>query len=293
LEYRGFLWMLLTLGILKESFVMKKLIKIIADISKHEYPHFWPSFLEDTFKLSRVAPHSALEMTKTIVEEYFSTRNDVSSMQYTLLQKSLIANLQGIVHGIVLYHLDNGYHVILTRSNLQNSLQFNEFQKNNPYPSPTENHPQTLQECQTNTKLAFEILQNLIACLDNHDIFWTSSCMETLIKYILMDENDDEFTINVLNCFNELLTRPTVPFGASLFVFTIQNQLTRIFLHHLYLSQNENFDRMPDEYTTRIINVVENILLNHLDTFTDCSIGPFHDFLQGFADFTFSLVQFY
>lgn len=291
--------MLLTSSILKESFLTKKLIKIIVDISKHEGPHYWPSFLEDTFQLSRVAPRLALEMTKTIVEEYFEARNDVSSMQYLTLQKSLITNLQGIVHGVVLYHLNNGYQVLLDRSKSHNLTQASEFQKNqhNPYPSPTENIPLMMQEYQYNTKLAFEILQNLITCLSDHDIFWSSSCMETLTKYLdfgrSADQNDNEFTLDVLNCLNELLVRPTVPFGASLFVFTIQSQLTKVFSQHLDLTQNENFELVPEEYTAKIINVVENVLLNHLDIFSNCGFQQFHNFLQGFADFTFSLVFYF
>ena len=74
-EYRGFLWMLLTTRKYERiPYLERKLLKLIVDDAKHNYPNQWPSLMDDLFNLQSVTARIALEALKSVIEEFMAAR---------------------------------------------------------------------------------------------------------------------------------------------------------------------------------------------------------------------------
>jgi hypothetical protein len=282
---------MLACGVLKEGYSKNKLVKLIVDIGRHDYPQHWPSFFQDTFQLNSISPSIGLMLTKTIVEEFYSSRQDISTTQSTTIRAALNSNICEILNGVVLYNLQNGYNALSGASPVSDSPLFSS-QKSpteTHYPSPTSLVPLTSFEYKQNSKTAFEILQQLITVSANQDLFWTSNCINVLLKYALVDPNDYEWTYLVIQCLDELFSKPTISLGATSFLPAIMDKMCAILSNHLHLFRSDQIDILPDGYTTKLIDLLDHLISNHLDSFKVMNKLKLQQLLVQMCHFTYSL----
>ncbi|KAI9203895.1 armadillo-type protein [Polychytrium aggregatum] len=81
LELKQYLWNTLkTENRFFAAYVTNKIIKLVVDIGKVEYPREWPNFFHDLYTIQKDTCNSLrLRLLKTVVEEFVSSREDADS----------------------------------------------------------------------------------------------------------------------------------------------------------------------------------------------------------------------
>lgn len=281
LHYRGFLWMLLNRGF-TEAYILKKLVKLIVDIARHEVPHHWPTFLSDIFNLHQSNTSTGLLLLQTSIEEIFGSHVDLSTAQSTILKDTVISNLDSILNGMLLGTLQNGYLNLSGGKPVYNmpliigskNQAFETMLPSPTSPTPTDSIPAT--------RIAFEALIQLLIHA-KHESFWTFHCIDLILKFTLLDTEQLEWTIYSISCLEELFSRPSLPQTAMLFVPTIISKLGDILVHQIMLRKA---DESNDAYSTKTLDLLKHVFGKHLDL-SKSHVEPFQALLTNFMDFTF------
>ncbi|KAF4531885.1 hypothetical protein B566_EDAN000914, partial [Ephemera danica] len=76
-------------------FLRNKLVKLIVDIARHDWPHFYPDFMSNIIELIQTPEHTALGLVfaRTASEELGASREDLSSARRDELRRLLLAQV--------------------------------------------------------------------------------------------------------------------------------------------------------------------------------------------------------
>jgi hypothetical protein len=264
----------------KERFVRNKLVKVVVDFAIHDFKN-WNSYFDDVIQLMAVDPTIAMVLLKTTVEEFFDGRG-ITTNQSNVLRLGVNSKMPSIME-VVLFSLQNGVRALRG----EGLLAVSPVSSSSPYPSPTHVVPQTVSEVLQNSKLAIECLQILISHGQNQDYFWTQQSIELILHYASISEDQYDWSMISLGVVDELFAKPTLSLGATAFLPKIMDAISFLLQQHVELFRRDELDHLPEGYTTKVIDIWDKIVSNHLESFSIMDHEKFVLLLSRMIDFTF------
>ncbi|KAJ3055169.1 Exportin-6 [Rhizophlyctis rosea] len=97
-DTRSFLFRVLTTSHQRfPPFVTNKLVKLVVDIAKKEFPHDWPDLMQQVYDLRQSSLMLCLVLCKTICEEFVANREDMPAARKADLKMHLLQEVPSIM----------------------------------------------------------------------------------------------------------------------------------------------------------------------------------------------------
>jgi hypothetical protein len=219
-ETRRFLWAFLTSTYnILPAFVLNKLLKLIVDIARYEYPLRWPTFFQEVFALGNNHTTLSLLLLKTVSEEFVAPRNDLRLSRRMELKHQFTEEVPQIIKFMLSVLSD-----LYTKSCMQNGRSSFSPAKGSLdwQPSISENLSPTnlladgvgeLSEADLATCThCLNTLLLLFAWIPLSDRFYIRAATEIILKYCQFN-SDSNVAVGTLaiSCLNEIISRKYVP----------------------------------------------------------------------------------
>jgi hypothetical protein len=283
LQYRGFIWNLMISDKYSEPFLRNKIVKLVTDLARHEFPQYWPTYINDLTNLQYVSIPIALNALKTTSEEFLGNRQGISSNHCNMLKQEFINNLPQI-NKIIFQILQTG--LVIANGGTMN-LQIHpiiQFEKGMEFnPSPVSANTVSATEMESNINVCFEILQNILASIPDHNEYWNPRFLEIVLNYTSLNSMESDLVIHPIDYLTELFSRPSLSAEASKLVPTIMKK-TNGFIKRLLSAYGTDMEYMiPDQYLeliriiTKLLDLMTYIFSSHLDSSTSADINEVTD----------------
>lgn len=279
LHYRGLIWNLMISGRYSEPFLRNKIVKLVADLARHEFPQYWPSYIDDLRNLQSVSISIALNALKTTSEEFLGNRQGISSNQSNKLKQEFINNLpqiNKIIFQMLQIGLDFGNSAMLNHQ----IHSVTQFEKGTEFiPSPISVSTISTSEMEVIIKLCFESLQNILSSIPDHIDHWNPVYIEIVLNYLFLNSVNFDVLIHPILYLTELFAKPSLPTEASKNISKIIKKINE-FIRKMLITYATDFeDILPDQYLdliriiTKVLDLMGNIFANHLETIISTDIN--------------------
>ncbi|XP_012256638.2 exportin-6 [Athalia rosae] len=266
-------------------FVRNKVVKLVVDIARHDWPHFYPDFFSNILQLlgHKHTRLLGLVYLKTASEELATPREDLPLHRKTELLR--------LFNSLVPTALE-----VLTDLLVETTKQQNRSGTITPPPSPTSSQSAPLQgrtvldveglaagngEICT---LTLEVLAHLFTWITLTDHFPSNllSAIFTCAKYHdSMNGRQIEIAVQALTTINELLYRPCSPSAT-------ESLLLQIFQRGIELFQSmEHLESVDESYLEKITEYLQLFITNHLKKVESCPKFPVNALLEVLYHHTF------
>ncbi|KAJ3292274.1 Exportin-6 [Borealophlyctis nickersoniae] len=304
-------------------YVANKLSKLVVDIGRKEYPQDWPTFMHDIFALKDRSLILCLVLCKTVVDEFMSTRDDVSAARKAELKAHLLQEAPAIVL-LALEVLTAIYdRCILAPPAFASPVDGLDARfgigLHSPVKSPHSLHlpsigispskggfPTTpVSSTSGDTilhgghisgddallcQLALDILHSLLAWIPLSDTLHVPQVLTTIFKFVQL--NDDS-TVAMgsmgMTCLNELMSRNYVPREFLTFLMLISQQVCELLR---YLTDDSNgtpkIIGLDETYRMKFTEFLDHFVGKHIGRAEATADFPLNEFLILLFKFTFS-----
>ncbi|KAI8902977.1 hypothetical protein BC833DRAFT_571458, partial [Globomyces pollinis-pini] len=293
LQTRSYLWDLYQSNrFIGFPFVQNKLAKLIVDAARHQYPTYWPAIFEDICNIQNISLSGSLLLIKTVSEEFYSSRKDISSEQSSRLKAALQDNFPKLLL-IISSTLSSNFMILTTGNDAGSDITMPGIQATPTgklIPNPMWQGENGITEFKNLTKISFDILQQFLHIVNNHDYFWNTQFLDLLLKYSLLNQTDFDFNIFSISCLNELLSRPQQPKNALHHFNSIFSNLVYILeLSNKRFLQNDQLeDNNFELFISKTIECIKQFGLFYLDGLISVNHTLIVPFITAFYTFTFN-----
>ncbi|XP_065345250.1 exportin-6-A [Cloeon dipterum] len=292
------------------SFLRNKLVKLVVDIARHDWPHFYPDFFDTILQLVHSHDHTALGLVfaLTASEELVSPREDLSSARKDELRRLLllqVPNLFRALTAVLQRQLDRQKNKTFTPPPSPTHGQIDSCTAENSSPSgslllsgmlaaklgtpgPSKTNL-TDEEDQAVCSLALTALAQYLSWVPL-DSYLTPELIKILFLYAALPENaqvcsGDSLSLGVqaMCAINELLYKQCVPaewhdlllemFGS---VFALLQKLL-----------SSGLESVEETYLEKFSEFLRVFVTNHLHRFEGNGRFPMSEFLNLLLRFTF------
>ncbi|XP_046621831.1 exportin-6-A isoform X1 [Neodiprion virginianus] len=266
-------------------FVRNKVVKLVVDIARHDWPHFYSDFFSNILQLlgHRHTRLLGLVYLKTASEELGTPREDLP-----LHRK---AELLRLFNSLVPTALD-----VLTELLVETTKHQNRSGTITPPPSPTGAQSAPLQGRTVLDVeglaagsgeiciITLEVLAHLFTWITLTDHFSTNllNVIFTCAKYRdSMNGRQIETAVQALTTINELLYRPSSPSAT-------ESLLLQIFQRGIELFQSiEHLESIDESYLEKMTEYLQLFVTNHLKKVESCPKFPVNALLEVLYHHTF------
>jgi len=289
-----------------EQFVMTKLIKVIIDIGRCDWPMFYVSFFDELILLTKKEDTRSLGLIalKMTSEEFISSSETVSTDRRKELKILLLEKVPQILQ--ILTEILNHEWKCCFGSDNRNQ---NHVSIVTPPPSPGSNTnlfgllksaDPLLGELQVNLMDigdgSFKVIKNTIKCLTQYftwiqiDQNVSTEMLNSIFKYarlsfISSNQKTDQISVEALKCVNELTSRNCFP-------ALMQDALVKVFRNTFFLiqqsvSSQDTFDRLDNDYVKHMQIFLRLFVVHHFSRMQSNNTFPLTNFLHLLTNFTF------
>ncbi|TPX42179.1 hypothetical protein SeLEV6574_g05717 [Synchytrium endobioticum] len=283
-------------------FLLNKMVKLVVDIAKQEFPHEYPDFFGSIYALKASSITLCLTLLKTIAEEFSQTgRQDVSAARKNELIQTLVILSSTITpsgsplpesaftDGMSMFSPrklpgGNSFPSIgMSPSRPRNSLFSQDLFVHGGRITPRN---------ATNSGLALEIIQTLLAIIPL-EVSTSSYLMDTIDVLYKFAQLNDEATVALgtlaIACLNELMSRNYVPPGQFVdFILNISvhmGEVMRFLTDESPLSTLPRLSDIDEMYKSKCIEFIQHFMSQHFARAQ--GQFPVESFLELLYKFTF------
>ncbi|KAH0561394.1 hypothetical protein KQX54_016533 [Cotesia glomerata] len=264
-------------------FVRNKIVKLVVDIAKHDWPHFYPDFFSNILQLlgHKQTRLLGLIYLRTASEELATPREDLPIQRKTELLRLLSSQVSVTLEALTV--------LLCETMKLQNRSG-----TMTPPPSPTGQNvlPRAPLDvdalsigCSEICIVTLEVLAHLFSWIVPTDYISINllDAIFTCAKYHdSMNGKQIEMVIQAMTTINELLYRPCSPSITETLLLQIFNNAVALF------QIMERLDSVDESYIDKTTEFLQLFVTNHLKRVESCSKFPINTLLEVLYHHTFN-----
>ncbi|KAJ3327375.1 Exportin-6, partial [Blyttiomyces sp. JEL0837] len=294
-----------------EKFVCNKLIKVVVDLGKADYPREWPEFFDNVFHLKSVSFVLMLAILENATDEFMSRQNRLGSMKQRELRMAMTERAPHIISlcimvlnsviemagasGPFLSSADSASSISI---GLHSPTRHNDFWRlPSVGDSPSRNsigedldgsgilyqNVQITGENAAACEYCLNTLHHFLAWIPLTNEFYIQSILEILVKFI---RTFDNLSLLAFVALNEILSRKHIPQDCSEMLMSASWKVCEVI--RFVTSEGKSDDILEGLYKIKIIDFLESFVSMHVNRAEVSSQFSLSQFLLIFYEFTFT-----
>ncbi|KAI9357324.1 armadillo-type protein [Zopfochytrium polystomum] len=292
-ELRENLWNLLVArGSRLPPIALNKLVKLIADLGKMEFPQSWATFFDDIISLRFSSLEISLKMLKVAVEEFTSPKGGTATLRRQRLKHGLTSQSAKIIATVLPI--------------LQDWLQHTADSPSSPLFSGAIGLPprdsafiSTIPSRQINgykdqpaaiCELSLQIIALVFAAVPISEDLFVPSVVGICLKFARVTKGDQtDFACLALTTINELLSHNYIPPDFVEFTLRLSLEVCGLLRYLLSKSNSDSslLECLDEEYRVKFIDFLQCFVAKNVKRAESIPGFPMDDFLSLLFQFTF------
>jgi hypothetical protein len=265
------------------------MINLVVEVARHDYPNYWPSYLDDIVNLQSLSLSTTLAIIRTTVEEFLGNRKGISSVKSKEIKLHLSRNL-GVLNQIIYQTLIGCLHIISSTNEVSPTIVsvFNA-QIDGSNSSPISSHVITKLEVEENVNKCFDALNVILVSLPDHQGMWNAELIELLNAYVTIQPLESPDLLLPIDSFIELYSKPNLPQCSFKLLAIVLNSLNDLLLRILKRYEAKDEDSIVEGCCTKLLELFKFIFTRHLDLHIQHALNSTMAILPNISDSVFNL----